>query len=311
MYRSLLVPLDGSSFCEQALPLAMSIARRAGAAIEVVHVHSPFEYYSSDSDIVSDLDQQARKDKIAYLDGIVNRLTATGKVAATSTLLVGAAADALHDHAVAKQIDLAVMTTHGRGPLSRFWLGSVADDLMRRLPVPILLVRPQETAPDANQEPVSRNILVPLDGSELSEQILEPAVELAVLMQAEITLLRVVDPVLEVGDESSGQGKIQFDRSLHAQVAGIRDRHQAEATRYLEEVANRLRSRLPRVQVRVVPASKPAAAILSDARDHGVDLIALATQGRGGLARLFLGSVADKVVRGATTPVLVYRPNNK
>jgi nucleotide-binding universal stress UspA family protein len=65
------------------------------------------------------------------------------------------------------------------------------------------------------------------------------------------------------------------------------------------------------MQTRVVSHDQPAAAILDDASAHGADLIALATQGRGGLKRLLLGSVADKVVRGAATPVLVYRPVDK
>ena len=56
---------------------------------------------------------------------------------------------ALLEHAAAKNVDLVVMSTHGRGPLSRFWLGSVADELVRRMPVPVLLVRPKEEAPMA------------------------------------------------------------------------------------------------------------------------------------------------------------------
>jgi nucleotide-binding universal stress UspA family protein len=311
MYRSLLVPLDGSAFSEQALPIALSLARRAGAALEVAHVHTPFEYYRVPSAVAPDLDEKARKDKQYYLDGIVNRLGAEGKVTATSTLLVGHAADALHDHAVAQGIDLVVMTTHGRGPLSRFWLGSVADDLMRRLPMPVLLVRPQEPVPDAGQEPVFRHVLIPLDGSELAEQILEPAVALGTLMEAEYTLLRIVEPLLEFDDDVLRPRTRLFSSSLYAETAVMRERQHVEAQNYLLGVANRLRSQSLPIQVRVVPDLHPAAAILNEARDHGIDLIALATRGLGGLARLVLGSVADKVVRGATTPVLVYRPRNK
>ena len=62
---------------------------------------------------------------------------------------------------------------------------------------------------------------------------------------------------------------------------------------------------------RVVVNQSPAAAILEEARGHEIDLIALETHGRGGLARLCLGRVADKVVRGAQTPVLVHRPQAK
>jgi nucleotide-binding universal stress UspA family protein len=90
------------------------------------------------------------------------------------------------------------------------------------------------------------------------------------------------------------------------------DRQQrTEAQNYLDQLAERLRARSQTVQARVVSHEQAAAAILDDAQKNAVDLIALATQGRGGLKRLLLGSVADKVLRGATTPVLLYRPVDK
>ena len=61
--------------------------------------------------------------------------------------------------------DLVVMTTHGRGPIARFWLGSIADELVRVLPMPLLLLRPPEMLPDFTVEPPLNNILIPLDSS--------------------------------------------------------------------------------------------------------------------------------------------------
>jgi nucleotide-binding universal stress UspA family protein len=300
---SLLVPLDGSPFGEQALPLALGVARRAGAALELVHVHSPVPSHGP-----PDLDEQARQAKSAYLGGVANRLADGSGGPVTTTLLIGQPGDALHDHAVAEGADLVVMTTHGRGPLSRFWLGSVADDLMRRLPVPLLLVRPQESVPEESPEPTFRHVLVPLDGSELAEEALEPAVALGGLTQAECTLVRVVDPILDIGDDPDDRRTVLLSRSLYEELAALRRQHLAEAQSYLEEVAGRLRQRSPRVTARAVAALSPATAILHEARDRRADLITLATRGQGGLARLVFGSVADKVVRGATVPVLVHRP---
>ena len=77
---------------------------------------------------------------------------------------------------------------------------------------------------------------------------------------------------------------------------------------YLDQLAARLRAGSLSVQTRVVSHIRPATAILDDASSNGADLIALATHGRGGLKRWLVGSVADKVVRGRYTPVLVYRP---
>ena len=81
-----------------------------------------------------------------------------------------------------------------------------------------------------------------------------------------------------------------------------------EAEDYLERVAERLRARSLQVRTRVVADLHPAAAILREAAVSDVDLVALATHGRRGLSRLFLGSVADKVVRGAAASVLLCRP---
>lgn len=89
------------------------------------------------------------------------------------------------------------MTTHGRGPVSRLLLGSVADRLVREVPIPVLLVRPHEAAPDLASEPVLRHILVALDGSALAEQVLEPVVALGTLMQADYSLLRVYGPLVD------------------------------------------------------------------------------------------------------------------
>jgi nucleotide-binding universal stress UspA family protein len=87
-----------------------------------------------------------------------------------------------------------------------------------------------------------------------------------------------------------------------------REERRAVAQAYLDRVAERLRTRGLRVQTQVVVGESPAAGVLDVARDRHINLIALATHGRSGLKRLFLGSVADKIVRGTLIPVLVYRP---
>ncbi len=83
-----------------------------------------------------------------------------------------------------------------------------------------------------------------------------------------------------------------------------------EARAYLDRVAERLRGQGLAVQTRTVLHTHPAYGILEEARERGVDLLALATHGRGGIRRLLLGSVADRVLRGGTTPMLVCRPQS-
>lgn len=307
MFHSLLLPLDGSIFGEHALPLALSIARRAGATLNVVQVHEPFTPLYADSIAPGTYEAEAKvlEQKRAYLDGIVKRLSSVAPVRVTSTILERPLiAETLDGHARSTGNDLIVMTTHGRGPLSRFWLGSVADELVRRATTPILLVRPHEKAPDLNSEQLLRHILIPLDGSTLAEQVLESAIGLGSLMPAAYTLVRIYGPSVDTG----------LDPQSYATMDGseppIEQLH-AEAESYLNRVAERLKQRGCAVRAHVGLAQHPATAILETAQNLGMDLVALETHGRRGLSRLLLGSVADKVIRGASMAVLVHRSTKK
>jgi nucleotide-binding universal stress UspA family protein len=301
MYRSLLVPLDGSASAAQALPLALSLARRAGAKLNLVSVQVPFPpiYAEGMARLENPLEAEAREKARSYLNVVVQRISAVSTVLATAALLEGPVADTLYRQATSTNVDLVVMTVVGAGPWTRFWLGSVADELVRRLPMPLLLLRPQEPAPELGREPTIKHILLPLDGSEAAEQVVEPAASLGTLMQAEFTLLRVVKLVAPVDDAESGSPG-QKSHMCNEEL-------QAEAQAYLDRVAERLQARSLPVQTRVVLHEHPAVAILN-AHANDIDLIAFTTRGDRALPWLFLGSTADKLLRGASTPVLVQRP---
>jgi nucleotide-binding universal stress UspA family protein len=299
MYRNLLVPLDGSPFAEHALPVATTIARRCGAALQLVRVHVPAAPPFSGGELAADcvLELTLREQDRLYLGEVVKRVSAASSVQPTARLLDGSPADAIHVDAVATGADLVVMATHGRGPLSRFWLGSVADELIRRLPMPILLIRPKEGAAKLGDEASLRHIVIALDGSKLAEQILAPALALGSIMHADFTLVFAIEPVV-VPATLGGNAPSGADPEV------VQD-----AQAYLDQTAESLRQQGLVVQTRLVVNQLAAAAILDEAHARAADLIALATHGRSGFTRLLLGSVADKVVRGATGAVLVHRPS--
>jgi nucleotide-binding universal stress UspA family protein len=172
----------------------------------------------------------------------------------------------------------------------------------------MLFVRPQEADVDLTQEPKFGRMLIPLDGSQLAEQILEPAAALAVATKAEVTLLRAVQQWALDSYALHGRRMSGIRPALLSQLQEVDRQEWQRAEDYFNQLTERLRQRSLNVQTRVVSHVRPATAILDDASTHGVDLIALATHGRGGLKRLLVGSVADKVLRGATIPVFVYRP---
>jgi nucleotide-binding universal stress UspA family protein len=311
MYLSLMVPLDGSPFGEQALPLALKIARRAGATIHLVHVHNPAtEPYTPTIAPAAGrelLHIQRERDEQGYLEGIAARLRDTASVPVHPVLIKGEVVSMLRATATSLEVDLVVMTTHGRGVLGRFWLGSVADHLVRELPVPLLLVRPCEDATPADVESEVRRVMVPLDGTPVGEAILEQAIKLGSLLEAEYVLVHVIPPLEPVAFQVGAQAAGGLEAAVsHAEAVHKMIRHEAEV--YLEDVARRLRDRGLHVKTRVAVGGQPGVVLLREAELLGADLMALETQGRRGLSRMMLGSVADKVVRGATIPVLVQRP---
>ena len=304
MYRQLLVPLDGSPLSEHALPIACHIARRAGATLRLVHVHVPYDtiYVEGMPVIDARLHSLGREHERAYLERIRDRLAQGADVPIDCVHLDGAepVASTLARYVAESGSDLVVMTTHGRGGLARFWLGSVADALVRLSPVPILLLRPAADILDSDRSPEFDQILIPLDGSAMAEQILTPALALGRLMQASYILLRVVEPIL-LHQPGPFVAPVGLDADQTAQL-------QAAAHTYLDTVARRLQAADVQVHTRVLVAPQPARAILDTALQHQKACIAMATHGKVGLTRLLLGSVADKVMRGAEVPVLLYRP---
>jgi nucleotide-binding universal stress UspA family protein len=292
--RKILVPLDGSAFGERAIPFAAAIVERTGCAMSLVHVRLPVPFAPEgvDAKTFEGTSEQ-------YLAGVESRLAQTATYEFTAELIHGRVEEALADRIETSEADLVVMATHGRGPFSRFWLGSVAEAIIRRVTCPVLLVRQcrdREAAPGGD---CFRHVLVPLDGSPAAEQVLEPALTLGTAFEARYTLVRAATvsvPLPLIEDPGSVAPMLEKQE---------RDR----AVAYLEGVATRLRDRGAEVEIAVPSAVHAAEGILSHAVRNLADLIAVTTSGRGGVDRGRIGSVADKIIRGAETPVLVLKPS--
>jgi nucleotide-binding universal stress UspA family protein len=300
--RSILVPLDGSSFAEQAVTLASRVAQRAGSKLRLVLVHglpsAPIDPVAAK--LFTSIELATRKSERSYLRGIQARLRDGGARLASAVTLTGKPGPALVQYVRETGIDLVVMSTHGRGGIRRAWLGSVADHLIRNLEIPVLLVRPREGGTAPARPAGEGQILVPLDGSPLAEEALHAATALARAWDAEITLFQVVRPITLSADPALPV-PFAFDEDLTAMS-------RMQAQDYLDGVVEELRDEGLRATGVAAVGWHSADSILAVARPERVAVVVLATHGRGGLRRLALGSVADKVVRGADVPVLVYRP---
>ncbi len=303
MLTTVLVPLDGSRFAEAALPLAIRLATAAGARLYLARANQPVPVPAGMGELAgmaSNSDEEARRQGAEYLSEIAARCGQIGGRPVEFRLIEGPVGEAVCDEAGRIGADLIVMSTHGRGALGRLVLGSVADHVVRCSTRPVLVVHPGHDT----TESLPRNggsILVALDEWEFSDAILDPVVDLARSTGAPITLLTVVAPAFDVTEPTMPHPVPQHP--------AIFARRSDQAHGRLNAVAERLRKQGVSVSTRVAVGDSPAGGILNVLGESRFDMVALTTHGAAGVRRLLIGSVAEKVIRAATKPVLVLHPS--
>lgn len=302
MLGRIMVPLDGSAFAETALLTASLLARRHGSGMHLVRVHQPPPpvVVPGGGGAVHDpaLDREFEHGGRQYLDVLSRRSDALGRWRTVTAYLRGPVSECLSRYVRDQAIDLVVMTTHARGGLDRAWLGSVADELVRHSVAPVLLVRPgrEALAPDAPS--VFRRVLLPVDGGAAEDRMIEHALSVAGATGVEYTLLRVV---------TSGTPSAHLPRPRRGADPGSRAQR-ATVQVALGVKAEELRARGLVVRPEVRVDDDPAEGILAYAAANDFDLLAMATRSRGGVERLLLGSVADRVLRKARISLLLWNP---
>jgi nucleotide-binding universal stress UspA family protein len=302
MRSGIMVPLDGTRFSEAALPAAIYLARRDGLSLTLVTVLQPlFPLYDS-TGWAERWDQEVHAERHRYLAEVARKVEAAAGVPVSVECLKGRPTEVLPPVPKLNDLELVVMGTHGYGPMERAALGSVADQMVRRGTAPVLMIHPAYDEPEVELAPARpfREILVPLDGSELAEKALQRSVLMGSGSPVALTLLRVVTFPAPLSLPEGGAA-IELDGRI------VRAEKEA-AQSYLRGVADKLVWWKCPVATEVLTAPSTWSGIVDYARASGFDLIAMSTHGRGGAARLLLGSVADKVVRTATVPVLLFHP---
>lgn len=303
---TILVPLDGSSFSEQALPIALGLARTLDASVELATVAVGRAPAMPIGDAWASPEALTAATEAAsdYLTGVGHKVSEVTNVPLNGELLLPSPTGESVGHVLADHIEksaptLAVMSTHGRGPLSRAWMGSVANWVVHHATVPLLLVRPEGNGEVALEDTHRfRHILVPLDGSEQAESSLAWARRLGV-SGAQCTLVRVAP--------RSYPAWSPYVRTPDPEIRDYAELGHDEARAYLQDVEQRVRDEGLAVESVVEDADSAAHGILHQAEERFADLIAITTHGRSAIPRLILGSVADKVMRASHVPVLVVR----
>ncbi len=272
MFVRILVPVDGSPLAEAVLEHLEPLVARTQAELLLVRA-----YMLPPVDVsYAALMAQMRADTERDMTALVARLKSRG-LNARGVVREGFAADTILRVAEEEGASIIAMTTHGRSGLPHFVLGSVTEKVARASPVPVLIVRSFVGAAPARRDAI-RRILLPVDGSDTSLQVVPAVAALAKALDATVVVLNVLEP---------GPAN-------------------AAASPQIKEAYARLQA----AHVRVEPAlhqGDPASEILNACAGLDAHLIAMTTHGRSGLTRWALGSVTEKVLRAATVPLLVVR----
>ncbi len=282
MYRSIIVPVDGSSYASRTLPLAARLGATGDAQVVLTRaVLDPSQLVVTNASAAR-IAANRQRTAVAEANAALANVAEAGRkdgVKVTTHVAEQHPSRVILDAVDDVQADLVLMATHSRPAPIRGVLGSVAEEVLAKSPIPVLLVPPACQRPWPAMDRL--RVLVALDGSPRAEQVVHPAAQLAAALDAELILVRVSNDHEDPADETTQH--------------------------YLERIEQTLAEERVAVQIHSA-TGRPAEQLLVLADQLPAHVIAMATHGRTGLERLLIGSVTTEVLRRATVPVLVVGP---
>jgi nucleotide-binding universal stress UspA family protein len=315
MFRHILVPLDGSSRAEEALPLAAYLARQAGGTLSLLRVvprqvGEDLYDYSRAGTLADEVHEVLIRDASEYLEHL-SHMDILADLALHTEVPTDTPAHSILNYAQSKNIDLIVMCSHGYTGLTRWALGSIAQKIARHSSIPVVILREKSQGFLRSHQGINRaaRALVALDGSPLAETVLLPAAQLVAACSpsatmGELHLLRVIKPP----SDQEERKYLHYDLDISAY-------QQSEAERYLHSTRDRLAQEIAPLNIQIstsiIEDTDIATTLIrtaeNDATD-GYDMIAMATHGRGGIEHWMLGSVTERVLEKTELPLLIVRP---
>jgi nucleotide-binding universal stress UspA family protein len=292
VYTRFLVPLDGSHLAEAVLPSVERLAAACSARVVLLHIlerHARPEVHGQPH-------LTSASDANVYLAQVADRMRSEGIEVDTHThdAPEGDVARSIVQHAEEAGADLIVLCTHGGGRMREFLFGSIAQQVLNRGTVPVLLVRPAEDGNAPSFDP--RVVLVPLDATADAEAALGPAAEIARRLGAALHLVMVV------GTQETSPTAAMLPTATRAAL----DWAEEDASTYLEGLSDSLRSAGLSVTTEV-RRGRPTNALTEEAKEPGVGLVVVATHGRAGLQAVWTGSVVARILRRTRGPILLLR----
>jgi nucleotide-binding universal stress UspA family protein len=282
---NVLVPLDGSSLAETAIPDACDLAGKRGGIVLLHVIRSP----NLDRGTDGFRSKSAVEDSNAYLASRAKPLREQGFTVRVRTLVRHDVSAAIDETAITDQVDLVACATHGRGPGGRLIHGSVTWKAVANSPVPVFLRHVEEGPMNSSQPSKPYRIMVPLDGSAYAEKAILLAGWLSMRWNAPIALVRVVEYPYSPAVYGLTLGSVDFTEEL------------TEAKKYLDGIAMDLPSE---VETHAW-AGQTVPDLVAFAKENSITHVVMASHGRTAMSRVILGSVADSLIHQLHCPIIV------
>ena len=299
--KRILHPTDFSRCANQAFWHAIHLSRKYQAELYMLHaivLHEDDPHHPTS--LLPDIDtahKQLKELSLQNMDYLLESYHAEDIKAKKAEERGIATASIILEYVKKKNIDLIVMGTHGRRGFKHLLLGSVAEEVVRLASCPVLTIREQKQ-PKRIED--LEKILIPVDFSDNAWEAFSYAKEIAIIYQAKLQFLHVIEEAVHPAFYLTGKSSI-FDL-----VPDIKAKSIKAFKRILKE------TEMPEVDIEyAVIEGKAAHEIVKFAEKHDTDLIVITTHGLTGLEHFFLGSVAEKVIRRSPCPVFIVKAFGK
>ena len=288
-----LIPLDGTKLSESAYAMLPLVTQLGIDRIRLVAVweSAAEESESGKDEEFSEVTEKGRSYLEAYLAEQAKEVEAKGFKVET-VVSIGRPADEILE--ATQDVDIIVIATHGRSGIARWWLGSVADEVIKGSACPCLVIGPNVETDLENFQ--IKRILLPLDGSENAEEAIPLAAFIADKTNAEIDVARAMSLTSVSYDPGMGMYSADLVTSMEEAVKA-----------YLQSIEEKLKGR--KVKTTMLMGSS-GEMLLEHLKDEPVDLVVSTTHGRTGVKRAALGSTSDRLLHG-TAPVLIFHPGDE
>jgi nucleotide-binding universal stress UspA family protein len=318
MFTRILVPLDGSSLAEGAIPHAERFARIFGASIHLLRVLEPISYHENPAAVDPLRWQLHKAEADAYMQGIANGIRENlGKNIMASenekksrvdfSIREGKAAENIVDFAHTENIDLLIISTHGSSGLSRWNISSVTQKVINLIYLPVLIVRAYDRSVIDENIKRYRKILLPFDSSRRAECSLSAGIELA---RGEMSTDRTPEAI---GDKSTlflaaviRPPELPIPEPFPIEISQLSEKLLQLSYQAVDRYLFELKKRLPvNCDTCVVESESVPSAIQELAEKEDIDMVILCAHGYSGQVTWPYGTVTRNYIEHGTKPLLI------